>query len=89
MTRVSKTKSVVSKVKAKRTRRRFSIRETALMVGVSFSTLARLERGEGGPSPLVERKLQAWLGEEVDTVTIEERLSALEGVKPRRLNLND
>ena len=72
-------KRVVSKAKAKRIRRRFSIREAALMIGVSFSTLARLERGDGDPSPLVERKIRAWLGQEVDTVTIEERISALEG----------
>ena len=42
--------------------------------------LARLERGDGNPSPLVERKLRAWIGDSVGPDALEERISALESV---------
>jgi len=38
-----------------------SVRRVATLTGVSYSTLARLERGEGSPDDHTRRCLAAWL----------------------------
>ncbi len=69
---------LIKKVRAERKRRRLSIREAAPLIGVSFSTLARLERDGGDTTALTERRLRAWLGEDIEVVTLEERVADLE-----------
>ena len=69
--------TLVRQVRAQRRRRHLSIREAAPLIGISFSTLARLERGAGA-SPLTGRRLRAWLGEDVEVTSIEDRVAALE-----------
>ncbi|KKM71143.1 hypothetical protein LCGC14_1433670 [marine sediment metagenome] len=73
-------KHIVERARAKRRRLGFSLREVEIASGISFSTLARLERGDGGPSKATERRLHAWVegGEFSDPRSIEERLVRLE-----------
>ena len=42
-----------------------SIRTLAAESGVSFSSIARVERGDGTYSPRSERALKVWLGDDV------------------------
>lgn len=51
----------VDQIQQARLARGLSIRGLADQVGVSFSVMARYERGEGSPSPHTRLKLQAWL----------------------------
>lgn len=73
-------KKLIDRAQAKRNKLCLSLREAAPLIGVSFSTLARLERGQGSPSLLVGRRLRRWLGEDVPAQTIEERVEALEAL---------
>ncbi len=69
---------IIKKAAAKRRKLGLSIREASVLVGVSFSTLARLERNEGGPSMAVARKIQVWIGEKLSPASPEERIADLE-----------
>lgn len=53
---------LVNAVKRKREREGLSIRGLSAVVGVSFSTLARVERGEGVPDNNSKIRLLEWLG---------------------------
>jgi transcriptional regulator with XRE-family HTH domain len=53
---------LVSAVKTKREAEGLSIRALSALVGVSFSTLARIERGEGLPDNNSKIRLLEWLG---------------------------
>lgn len=53
---------LVQAVKQKRKREGLSIRALAAEIGVSFSTLARIERGEGQPDNNSKIRLLQWLG---------------------------
>ena len=66
-----------------------SLRQLAQTLGVSFSTLARIERGEGSPNAHCARLLLAWLFPELSVcacacrrcsngLSLSERVSALE-----------
>ena len=44
-----------------RTQAGWSLRQLGAELGVSFSTLARLERGEGQPTPHTRWAVEAWL----------------------------
>jgi transcriptional regulator with XRE-family HTH domain len=55
---------LVQLLKAKRDREGYSIRQLSSMVGVSFSTLARIERGEGEPDNNTRIRILEWLGED-------------------------
>ncbi len=57
-------KSLVEAVKRKREREGLSIRALASIVGVSFSSLARIERGDGTPDNNSQIRLLEWLGED-------------------------
>lgn len=57
---------LVTAVRKKRETEGLSIRALSAIVGVSFSTLARLERGEGLPDNNSKIRLLEWLGEEAD-----------------------
>ena len=48
-------------IRQARKARGLSIRALSEIAGVSFSSWARCERGEGAPSPHTRCKLQAWL----------------------------
>lgn len=48
-----------------RIHRDLSIREAAGEIGVSFSSLARAERGAGSLSKDTERRMRRWLGDDV------------------------
>jgi len=54
-------KRLVSQFKAARIKQGLSVRQIANLIGVSFSALARLERGEGTPMPFVEERMRHWL----------------------------
>lgn len=56
-----KTKKLIESVEAKRLLMGLSYRNLAQVVGVSYSTLARLARGEGEPLPGVAQRLKAWV----------------------------
>lgn len=45
-----------------------SIRAAASEAGVSFSSLARALRGDGGITPPTDRKLRRWLGDDVPEI---------------------
>lgn len=53
--------AVVKRAKEKRLERGLSIRSVARIIGASFSTLARLERGIGHPAPYIEERLWKWI----------------------------
>lgn len=53
---------LIGAVKAKRERLGLSIRGLADVVGISFSSLARIERGEGQPDNNSKIRLLQWLG---------------------------
>lgn len=58
-------KVLVGRVKAERQRQGLSLRALGSISGVSFSTLARVERGEGQFDEESERRLRIWLGDDV------------------------
>ena len=49
------------RIKAKREAEQYSIRGLGRALGISFSTLARIERGEGNPDRHSQILLNAWL----------------------------
>lgn len=57
---------LVKAVSAKRERLGLSIRALATQIGMSFSTLARIERGEGAPDNNSKVRLIEWLGPDAD-----------------------
>lgn len=57
---------LVRAVKRKREREGLSIRALSAVVGISFSTLARIERGEGEPDNNSKIRLLEWLGPDAD-----------------------
>ncbi len=78
-------------LKAKRLEQGLSLRELSVLVGVSFSGLARVERGEGQPTQDTEKRIRDWLEHGVSAgpkppkargwiVTVEQRLARLEAV---------
>ncbi len=59
---------LVSTIRKKREAEGLSIRALSSVVGISFSTLARIERGEGLPDNNSKIRLLEWLGEEAGEV---------------------
>ncbi|PWG01697.1 helix-turn-helix domain-containing protein [Sphingosinicella humi] len=57
---------LVKAVRAKRDREGLSIRALSGIVGISFSTLARIERGEGSPDNNSKIRLLEWLGPDAE-----------------------
>jgi transcriptional regulator with XRE-family HTH domain len=55
---------LIEVMKVRRIARGLSIRALAEQVGVSFSALARLERGIGSPDSNTKARIINWLGEE-------------------------
>ena len=73
---------LVDRVKLERQRQRLSHRRLGSITGISFSTLARVERGEGSYDTETERRLRAWLGEDVGHL-----VSAAEQAKAQELGM--
>lgn len=63
---VSFEKRLVQAVKEKREANGLSIRALAAEVGISFSTLARIERGDGRPDNNSKVRLLQWLGPDAE-----------------------
>ncbi|WP_375779175.1 ImmA/IrrE family metallo-endopeptidase [Bradyrhizobium sp. ma5] len=59
-------KRLIDAVRRKREAEGLSIRALSALVGVSFSTLARIERGEGLPDNNSKIRLLEWLGPEAE-----------------------
>lgn len=59
-------KKLIQAIKQKRGAEGLSIRALASTVGVSFSTLARIERGEGQPDNNSKIRLLQWLGPDAE-----------------------
>lgn len=59
---------LVAAVKGKREREGLSLRALSDVVGVSFSTLARIERGDGAPDNNSKIRLLGWLGPEAEAL---------------------
>ncbi len=57
---------LVRAVREKREREGLSIRALSAIVGISFSTLARIERGEGAPDNNSKIRLLEWLGPDAE-----------------------
>jgi transcriptional regulator with XRE-family HTH domain/Zn-dependent peptidase ImmA (M78 family) len=53
---------LVQLMQAKREREGFSLRQLSSVIGVSFSTLARIERGDGEPDNNTKIRILEWLG---------------------------
>jgi transcriptional regulator with XRE-family HTH domain len=71
--------SLVDRVRQKRRAERISQRALARITGASFSTLARVERGEGDYGEETARLLRSWLGDDVsEVVSAAERAKAEE-----------
>ena len=82
-------KKLIDQVKLKRKQQKLSLRDLSKMVGVSFSALAKLEKGIGLPSKPTESRLLLWLNYDRKSrphssskkawfIDIEERLELLE-----------
>ena len=52
---------LADRVKSERLSQNLSCRQLSILTGVSFSTISRAERGEGGLNPESTEKLEAWL----------------------------
>jgi transcriptional regulator with XRE-family HTH domain len=57
---------LVSALREKRSEEGLSIRALSAKIGVSFSTLARIERGDGSPDNNSKIRLLEWLGSKAD-----------------------
>ena len=57
---------LIQAVKRKRDEEGLSIRALSARVGISFSTLARIERGEGQPDNNSKIRLLQWLGADAE-----------------------
>ena len=57
---------LVKAVRDKRDREGLSIRALSAIVGISFSTLARIERGQGSPDNNSKIRLLEWLGPDAE-----------------------
>src|SRR5882724_1671883 len=57
---------LVRAVKRKREAEGLSIRALSVVTGISFSTLARIERGEGQPDNNSKIRLLEWLGPQAE-----------------------
>jgi hypothetical protein len=55
------TREFLAQVRLKRLRTGLSLRALGAQLGVSFSTLARIERGEGSPDPHTTHRLWYWV----------------------------
>lgn len=77
------------RLKSKRIQAGLTLRELSVLVGVSFSGIARIERGIGTPTPDTLRRISEWLdsGKEAGPkpakargwfITFEQRLAAIE-----------
>lgn len=66
------------RVDRKRTADGISLRQLAKITGVSFSTLARVDRGEGNYSPETARRLRQWLGDDVSQIVTDEQRAKAE-----------
>lgn len=60
------TEKLITALKQKREAEGYSLRKLAKVIGVSFSSLARIERGEGSPDPNSRIRILEWLGEDAD-----------------------
>ncbi len=60
----SETKKLVKLMKKKRESEGLSVRKLSDKIGVSFSTLARIEREEGSPDNNTKVRILNWLGNE-------------------------
>lgn len=57
---------LVSAMKTKRAEEGLSLRKLSAAIGVSFSTLARIERGEGEPDNNTALRILEWLGNDAE-----------------------
>lgn len=60
----SQTELLVKLLKEKREAQGYSLRKLSAIVGVSFSTLGRIERGEGEPDNSTKIRILEWLGDD-------------------------
>src|SRR5215831_7386014 len=58
------TKKLIEALQRKRQAEGYSLRKLATVIGVSFSSLARMERGEGEPDNNSRVRILEWLGED-------------------------
>jgi transcriptional regulator with XRE-family HTH domain len=58
----NQTMQLVQLLREKRERQGYSLRQLSSVIGVSFSTLARIERGEGEPDNNTKIRILEWLG---------------------------
>lgn len=82
---------LIRKMKDKRLAEGLSVRKLAEKVGITFSGLAKIERGEHDPSEVVRLKIDRWVhgfgaesSEPAWRETVEQRLERLENRKPPR-----
>jgi transcriptional regulator with XRE-family HTH domain len=55
---------LIDEVSKRRRELGLSLRELSVQTGISFSSIARMERGEGGPGNLARLRLLAWMRDE-------------------------
>jgi len=61
------TKKLIEALQRKRQAEGYSLRKLSSVIGVSFSSLARMERGEGEPDNNSRVRMLEWLGEDAET----------------------
>lgn len=60
------TEKIITALKKKREAEGYSLRKLSKIIGVSFSSLARIERGEGSPDPNSRIRILEWLGDDAN-----------------------
>jgi len=61
-------KKLIEALQRKRQAEGYSLRQLSAVIGVSFSSLARMERGEGEPDNNSRIRILEWLGEDVEAL---------------------
>ena len=61
-------KKLIEALQQKRQAEGYSLRKLSTVIGVSFSSLARMERGEGEPDHNSRIRILEWLGEEAEAL---------------------
>lgn len=83
---MTENEALIVTMKARRKLSGMSIRMLSRHIGVSFSSLARMERGEGYPDSVSTAKIRCWLGDithaELETIiNASKRLGGIEDIK--------
>ncbi|MBD2246543.1 XRE family transcriptional regulator [Nostoc sp. FACHB-888] len=80
----SQTQLLIKLLKQKREAQGYSLRKLSSIIGVSFSTLGRIERGDGEPDNNTKIRILEWLGDDARNAGINFDIAALVHFRARK-----